>query len=165
MNPLKQETKNEKWRELETWIWFQTCGRERAYRIDCQDDQKKVCEYFWPSVWQDPDCDDCYWGGWRWNWGWPWKSTSVCKRTWILGVISRVALLGFPTRFLLGDHGSSYVAGSVVVLHVFLSHGTFSYGRERGRVLKPKNLKQWATLVNPFIVDMIFFFFFCKLIA
>ena len=27
-------------------------------------------------------------------------------------------------------------------LHVFLSHGTFSYGRERERVLKPKNLKQ-----------------------
>ena len=31
-----------------------------------------------------------------------------------------VALLGFPTQFLLGDHGSSYVAGSVVVLHILI---------------------------------------------
>ena len=54
-------------------------------------------------------------------------------------MISRVALLGFPTRFLLGDDCSSYVGESLVV--------TFSNGREEKRKIL------WACLSNVWVSD------------
>ena len=59
-------------------------------------------------------------------------------------MISRVALLGFPTRFLLGDDCSSYVGESLVV--------TFSNGREGKRKIL------WACLSNVWVDDTAFVF-------